>query len=83
MGLKVRLLGQSGAASPVWKTVAEPRQNGPFMCRSSARHKRFFRFFLFWSEFGTVRLIIEKAECVNKHPESVYLFGTIRSVMHQ
>tara|TARA_R110000787_G_scaffold261241_1_gene366538 strand:- start:178 stop:321 length:144 start_codon:yes stop_codon:yes gene_type:complete len=47
MGLKVRLLGQTGAASPVWKTVAEPGPNGPFMCRSSAWHRRFFRFFVF------------------------------------
>tara|TARA_R110000803_G_scaffold115143_1_gene183618 strand:+ start:1255 stop:1431 length:177 start_codon:yes stop_codon:yes gene_type:complete len=35
MGLKVRLLGQTGAASPVWKTVAEPGPNGMFMWRSS------------------------------------------------
>jgi len=36
MGLKVRFRGQTGAASPVWTTVAEPGPNIPFMCRSSS-----------------------------------------------
>lgn len=82
-GLKVRLMGQTGAASPVWKTVAEPGPNGPFMWRSSAPEDAFFHFFTVWAEFGTVRLIFLNAVFVNKPPESVYHFGTMRSVLAQ
>jgi hypothetical protein len=82
-GLKVRLMGQTGAAPPVWKAVAERLPNGPFIWRSSAWQTRFFLFFIFSAEFGTERLIVKNAECVNRHPDSVYLSGTIRSVLGQ
>jgi hypothetical protein len=82
-GLRVRLLGQTDATSPVWRPDAEPRPNGPFMWQSSGPEDVIFSFFVLSVESGTVRLIVKKAECVNKHPETVYLFGTIRSALGQ
>jgi hypothetical protein len=59
-GLRVRLLGQTDAASPVWRLDAEPRPNGPFMWQSSGLQDVIFSFFVLSVEFGNGTLDRQK-----------------------